>query len=315
MQDLISVIIPAYNVEPYIKKCVMSVVNQTWNNIEILIIDDGSTDNTGVLCDKLSRDYSSIKVIHQDNAGLSVARNVGIENSKGEWIAFLDSDDWVEPDMYETLLVTAKKNDTVLSSCLSRNVNLGEKPYSQNDSGIVEILSYRDMISGLLTGNKMRFEVWNKLWSRKLIGDVRFIPGQVAEDVHFDRLIFEKAKKIAHINKTLHNYLVLRPGNTNSSFKTARLCIFKEFQQWTEILVRNEQDELASIVSAIAINFAVDIFHNAAHSKQDKEVLDDLRDAFNLFYPGYKQCKVSLPIKRKAKIAAFRMSPRSVYLY
>ena len=310
--DLISVIIPAYNVDRYLKKCVESVVHQTWKNIEIIIVDDGSTDNTGELCDELAKTYQNIIVIHQLNGGLSVARNTGLEHSKGEWIAFLDSDDWVEPDMYETLYSIAVKNNICLSSCLSRNVGDELSPNRQGDDSI-HILNYDDIIHGLLTGNIMRFEVWNKLWKRELIDDVRFIPGQVAEDVHFDRILFAKAGKIAHINKVMHNYLISRPGNTNSSFKIARLCIFDEFKQWKQELENNNETVLACSISAIATNFAVDIYGNAVRSNQNQTILNELKSWFDFFFP--LAFKAKLFFKRRVKFFLFWISPLTVKLY
>lgn len=312
MNELISVIVPAYNVEEYIEKSIQSVVNQTYRNIEIIIVDDGSTDNTGILCDELCNRYNNIRVIHQSNRGLSVARNIGFDNSHGDWIAFLDSDDWVEPEMYETLLTIAKRNNTKISSCLSRNIIDGK---SDQVVGIGDerLLTHNDIISGLLSGNIMRFEVWNKLWQRELIKDIRFIPGQVAEDVHFDRIAFEKAREIAHINTVLHNYLISRPGNTNSSFKPARLCIFNEFQVWKEKL-ENERDlKSACIISAIASNFAVDIYGNALKTNQPEEILNELQNYFSYFYDAGRKARMN--IKRRIKLRMFKISPSTVKLY
>lgn len=103
MNDLISIIVPVYNVEKYLNKCIDSIINQTYKNIEIILVDDGSTDNSGKICDEYLLRDSRIKVIHKNNGGLSSARNEGINISSGEYIGFVDSDDWVEPNMYEEM--------------------------------------------------------------------------------------------------------------------------------------------------------------------------------------------------------------------
>ena len=103
MGDKISVIIPVYNVEKYLDKCIMSVINQSYKNLEIIIVDDGSTDNSRVLCDKYAKIDNRIKVFHKKNGGLSDARNFGLKHATGEFIAFLDSDDWVDKDLYKIL--------------------------------------------------------------------------------------------------------------------------------------------------------------------------------------------------------------------
>ena len=105
---MISVIVPVYNVELYLRKCLNSVVNQTYRDLEILIIDDGSTDGSGEICDEYRKD-ERVRVFHTDNRGLSCARNLGLDNATGEWIGFVDSDDWIEPDMYEVLIRRAEE--------------------------------------------------------------------------------------------------------------------------------------------------------------------------------------------------------------
>ena len=121
MKPLISVIVPAYNVEPYIEKCVKSIINQDYPNLEIILVNDGSKDKTGELCDKLKETDDRIQVIHQNNRGLSAARNSGLDLAHGEWIAFLDSDDWIEPEMYSTLIKIAVKEDAEIASCKTRD--------------------------------------------------------------------------------------------------------------------------------------------------------------------------------------------------
>ena len=104
---MISVIVPVYNVEPYLRKCLDSIIGQTYKDLEIIIIDDGSTDCSGKICDEYEERDGRLKVFHTENKGLSAARNLGLDNATGDWIGFVDSDDWIEPDMYEVLLKRA----------------------------------------------------------------------------------------------------------------------------------------------------------------------------------------------------------------
>src|SRR5690554_2626737 len=114
---LLSIIVPVYNMEQYIEKCIMSIFLQTYKNIEIILIDDGSTDNSGNLCDKYSVIDPRVKVIHKENGGLSSARNAGLEVAMGEYIGFVDPDDWIEPTMYETMYSNIKKNKSEICIC------------------------------------------------------------------------------------------------------------------------------------------------------------------------------------------------------
>ena len=109
MHELISIVIPVYNVEKYLKQCLDSIINQTYTNLEIILVDDGSTDNSGTICDYYSKIDKRIRVIHKKNEGQSIARNIGIKVSNGKYIGFLDSDDWVEQDMYRFLIENIEK--------------------------------------------------------------------------------------------------------------------------------------------------------------------------------------------------------------
>ena len=291
MSDLISVVIPAYNVEPYLTKCVQSVINQSYRDLEIIIVDDGSTDRTGIICDELRDIDSRIKVIHQSNQGLSVARNVGIEASSGHWITFLDSDDWIEKDMYNCLHEIAIQQNADIASCKTRNCILGKEPPVVEDSEEIIVLDSDHMIRGLLDQKVVRFEVWNKLWRRALIGETRFKPGQVSEDVYFDRVLFLRANKMVHIEKTFHNYLIQRPGNTLSSFKKARLCVFEEFDALIQDLKIRHYDEAVDIVNCIATAFSVTIYEQASKSKQSKEIKEQLKAYQRKYYTASKGSK------------------------
>ena len=233
MASLISIIVPVYRVEEYLPRCLDSLINQTYKNLEIILVDDGSTDNCPAICDSYALKDNRIKVIHKKNGGLSSARNAGLDIATGEWVAFLDSDDWVEPEMYEILYSLANNYNADISSCKSRNCYPAE--YVQTlENFSVDIIEFDtdSIIKDMLNQTHIRFEVWNKLWRKSLIGDVRFKVGQVAEDVYFDRVLFLRTNKIVHTNQILHNYVVDRPGATNSSFKEARLGIFEEFNEW-----------------------------------------------------------------------------------
>lgn len=309
-KPLISVIIPAYNVAPYIRKSVQSVIEQTYKNLQIILIEDGATDDTGKICDDLAAQDSRIEVIHQKNGGLSAARNAGLNVAKGEWIAFLDSDDWIEPEMYEALLKLALDYDADISSCCSRNVypDTTDKPTPKNE--VVNVLDTKGVIRDLLHQTIVRFEVWNKLWSRELIGDMRFKVGQVAEDVYWDRVLFLKANKFVHTNRVLHNYVIDRPGNTNASFKIARLCIFNEFDLWIENLNKEQMTEEAEIIACIATTFAIAAHCAAIRAKQPSNIIDEVKSHFSHFYEKSKQS----PYRNKTLLNLYKLNPK-LYLY
>ena len=280
-QEMISVIIPVYNVRDYFENCIDSVTKQNYQNLEIIVVDDGSTDGSGELCDVIGKNDSRITVIHQENQGLSVARNTGLNIAHGEWIAFLDSDDWIEPTMYSELIRLAHEHNADLVSCATHCCESEDTVVPVLDGNIVT-LKGDQIIRALISTEVLRFEVWNKLWKKELIESVRFVPKQISEDVHFDRLVFSKADKIVHINKVLHNYRVNRPGNTNSSFKINRLCIFDEFDQWYSELINAGKEEPAAMIATIAAQFAIHIYEDAIVKKQANFVKQELIRHFYL---------------------------------
>ena len=167
---LLSVIIPVYNVREYLKKCLDSVINQTYTNLEIILIDDGSNDGSGDLCDAFLQKDDRIRVVHQSNQGLAVARNVGLDMANGEWIAFVDSDDWLDENMYEILINLANKYDADIASCSVNECVYGSREKIQDiTEDHVSIYTCSEIIKGLLSQENVRFEVWNKVWKRRLI--------------------------------------------------------------------------------------------------------------------------------------------------
>lgn len=301
---LLSVIIPVYNVKPFLKQCVESVIYQNYKNIEVIIVDDGSTDGSAELCDELSQIDSRIVVFHKDNGGLSSARNFGLDESHGEWIAFVDSDDWVDKDIYTTLIRLAVKNSTQIASC-SFYKNINSEDFAVSVSEFERIYELREIVSGLLTQKEIRFEVWNKIWRRDLIGSTRFVEGQVSEDIHWDRILFTESKRIIYTNRPLYHYRIRRPGNTRSSFKIGRLCVFEEFDAWANDLYNLGMEYEANIILSIAMKFAVIIYEEAYRHKQDAVLLNSLNEKFKHYYGLSKKYSSD-----KISIFLFKFSPK-----
>lgn len=175
---MISIIVPVYNVEPYLRKCLDSIINQTYRDLEILIIDDGSTDGSGAICDEYKVD-ERVKVFHTDNRGLSAARNLGLDNAVGDWIGFVDSDDWIEPDMYSSLIKRAEETgaDVVECGCYTDFATTSNKHPS-----LQRTVSDKEAVEALIR-DEIRTQVWNKIWKRHLFAEIRFPEGRSFEDV------------------------------------------------------------------------------------------------------------------------------------
>ena len=204
---LISVIVPVYNVEKYLDYCINSITNQTYNNLEILLIDDGSTDQSSAICDKWAVEDKRIKVIHKENGGLSDARNAGMQMAKGTYIAFIDSDDWIEKYYIEYLYRAIKETGAEISACEIRQVIDGQKPEKLNNVVLSQIkYTTEEALATILKGNGFRAVAWNKLYKADMLAGEKFKVGVLHEDEFFTYRIIGKAKILCFVENPLYNY-------------------------------------------------------------------------------------------------------------
>lgn len=244
MHDLISVIIPVYKVEKYLCRCVDSVLEQTYTNMEIILVDDGSPDNCPVMCDEYARQDSRVKVIHQENAGLSGARNAGIDMAQGQWLAFVDSDDYLAADFLERLYQACVDTGSSLSVCRWEYVR-GET-ISEHGTGETRVYTGREMLANLYVPDGAYFVVaWNKLYRKELFEDIRYPLGRIHEDEATTYRIYDKVKKAAYVDRSLYGYFVT-PVSITRGFNPKRMdwvtavaerLDFFEQKGYTELMV------------------------------------------------------------------------------
>ena len=209
---IISVIVPVYKVEQYLPKCIESIINQTYRNLEIILVDDGSPDGCGEICDTYSHKDERIKVFHTTNGGLSAARNFGITKARGEYIGFVDSDDWIEPTMYEVLLNQIEDKQADIAICgycyeyPKRKVIISTTDdIYEGELNLVRALAYGNISKG----------AWNKLYRRTCFANIEFPEGHVYEDVTvLCKLFSETASSAVSCSKTLYHYRQRRDSIT-----------------------------------------------------------------------------------------------------
>lgn len=206
MNELISIIVPIYNVEEYLERCVNSIINQTYKNIEIILVNDGSTDNSGNICNELGKKDNRIKIIHKQNGGLSDARNAGLKIAQGCYIGFVDSDDYIKEDMFETLYNLNKKYNSEIS-IVSYYEYYNGKLIAARDSKKLEIFNKIDAIKELLIDTKIQSYAWNKLFKKELFENLEFPTNKNFEDIATILLLFEKAEKIVLLEDPKYYYL------------------------------------------------------------------------------------------------------------
>lgn len=216
---LISVIVPVYNVEPYLRRCVDSILRQTYRNLEILLVDDGSTDRSGTICDASAQQDTRVKVIHQKNQGQAAARNHGIDQAKGEYLSFVDSDDFIEERMLETLCRDAAEAGVMLAAAGFRKVSDAVASSAPTEGIGPEIMSGKEAIDSLLLSEEIGDFPWNKLYDRRLFDGVRYPEGYIFEDLGTTYRLVERCPRISFRREALYNYYQRADSTLNQTKK------------------------------------------------------------------------------------------------
>ena len=231
---LVSIIVPIYKVEPYLRRCLDSIVNQTYTNLEIILVDDGSPDCCPQICDEYAARDKRVVVVHKENGGLSDARNAGLDICKGEYISFVDSDDWVDEGYIEKLLSFTQKENADIAIGENNRTEGCSEPSKEN----ITIMAYtpKEALMHLFSQNHIAFTVsWGKLYKKNLFSTLRFPKGKFHEDEFTTYILFSKAKKIIYTSEILY-YYYQRSGSIVSSrhpwdvleFLECRYLFFKE---------------------------------------------------------------------------------------
>ena len=232
---MISVIVPIYKVEEYLPRCVESLLGQTDGDFELILVDDGSPDRCGAICDEYGAKDSRIAVIHKENGGLSDARNAGLEIARGEYIAFVDSDDWVSPRYLELLRQGLETTGSDICECGILRTEGDSCPEPAETEP--EVFNTVAALEQLIRDGKFHQYVWNKLYRREVVGDILFPRGRMNEDDFWTYQVFGRAKRIVKIDAVLYNYFQ-RPGSIMGSRYTLKcldqLDALQERQQYLE---------------------------------------------------------------------------------
>ncbi len=218
MEELISVIVPVYNVEDYLQRCIDSILCQTYKKLEIILVDDGSTDNSGKICDDNAKIDSRILVIHKVNGGLSDARNAGIKNSNGKYISFIDSDDYIREDYIQYLYSNLKENDADVSIGDIQLVFPNSKIENKKEKNSLVVLNKIDLLKNMLYGGAYYISACSKLYKKSLFDDILFPFGKIHEDVWTLYKIYDNCEKIVCGSAKIYNYIIRDNSITNSSF-------------------------------------------------------------------------------------------------
>lgn len=242
MKDLISVIIPVYNAEKVLTKCINSILVQEYRNFEIILVNDGSQDSSGKICAEYSKRYNTISVIHQENSGPSRSRNIGLEAAKGKYVAFIDSDDYVHP-MYLGFLKSQMDYSNVQISCCSYTKNSFKLYKGQLDDTIISEIIGDNEAFGLLLDNQEFCAPWAKLYKIEVLRNLRFQESILYEDMFFTPQVFKIAKKIAFSHVNLYYYNQEGTSIIRSPWNESKLNQFKNaLNFWVSFSIKHYPD-------------------------------------------------------------------------
>lgn len=213
-ETVISVIVAAYNIETYIERGIRSICSQTFPSLEIIVVDDGSTDDTGKICDALAKEDDRVQVVHQENGGLARARNVGIAHAKGNYIGFVDGDDWIEADMYEKLLGAIIDQQADVAVCRYRQISRTKTLDGSVDRAV--LFEGQEALACYVEERKeyvIQNAAWNKLYKREILEGVAFPDGKWYEDIVFTTAVLAHARRCIYLDTALYNYIIDREGS------------------------------------------------------------------------------------------------------
>ena len=304
---MISVIVPVYKVEPYLNQCVESILAQTYTDLEILLVDDGSPDRCRQICDEYEKQDYRVKVIHTENHGLAATRNVGLQYATGEYIGFIDSDDWIKPEMYEMLLRRLHEAEYDIIVCgydiISDKKSAEWKP--------AEIAYDHDEALISLIDEKINNAVWNKLYSKELlqrsiVDGVLFPEGNNYEDVAVMHRIVDNAKSVAMISEVLYHYRI-RAGSITKintaknliDYTDSKLIRYDFFKNEYPALYEEKKEELL-LLAVYGISkvwrwwYGCKPMEKQEYSERIKELLEFTKDNIPMF--GYCSWPVYLRI-------------------
>lgn len=310
---LISVIVPVYRVEEYLERCVKSILFQTYKNLEVILVDDGSPDQCPAICDACAEKDARVKVIHQENKGLSGARNAGIDAAFGEYLAFVDSDDYVSPHFIEELYQLLKDTGCAIGQCRFSYVK-GEGLVEEGDSAfcIYRGESLMEQLYGPEEKATCFVVAWNKLYRAELFKEtgIRYPEGRIHEDEATTYRLFHEAKKLAFLDRALYGYYTENGGSITSVFSAKRLQWLTAHEERIAFFKKNGYEKLLPAAYRKLCDACITFYFRCTEQVKDAEELKkELRKRLETYRANGAAWIAALPLKTRMGYELFSMSP------
>lgn len=294
MNKLISIIVPVYNADKFLSKCLDSILTQTYNNIEIILVNDGSSDKSGEICDEYAEKDSRIKVIHKENGGQSTARNCALDICKGDYIGFVDADDWISSDMFETLCKNLEQADADISICQCKKVNKREDVPLKNSTEFI-LLDRQKTLEYFYKQRVFECHMWNKLYRRNLFDNIRFPEGKIYEDEDAMYKLLWGISTAVYTDKECYYYYEHELSTVHKKFNDAQLNKLNVYQN-AIIFFEKNMPEIVPYVKYRWLDGYIALVRDAARSNTVSEKLLKEYSRAKEYSKGYLFPKYIKPI-------------------
>ncbi len=310
---MISVIFPIYNVEQQLRRGIDSILQQTYKNFELILVNDGSTDSSLSICREYEKIDSRVKVIDQANQGVSVARNTGIDNACGEWIAFVDPDDYVHPSYLERLYEVVIQTGSDISVCNYRIVHEERDAFNQIEKTVPQIYSGYESLNNFFGSQYTRNVCpWGKLVKKELHKGLKYPIGRVQEDAHITYRLFERANKVAYIDEFLYHYYQRKNSIMNHPAKEKFLARRDDAIHAQQEMINFFYNVSYELYYKKSLSLLTYTYANACYQLYqiygDKDTFNIYYNRFKLHYKKYKNIMVAA-YKERVKYACYNISP------
>lgn len=298
----ISVIVPVYKVEKFIDRCVESIVNQTLKDIEIILVDDGSPDQSGMMCDGWAEKDERVVVIHKKNGGLSDARNYGLDVATGDYVTFIDSDDWIDLDMLEVLLDAARKYQADIAECSWRYIYSNRIEEETDNTGEYVVGDNIFALRGEIEWKYFKPIACNKIYDKHIFEDIRFPVGKLHEDEFTTHLAFYKARRLVYIDTSKYNYDRTREESITAVFREKNLDVIEALQSRLDFFYEKGLVELQPQMENLYFHILLDRLYKCyvygIRTERVKKIIHDTNEKYflNMGLPLSPQWKYELSI-------------------
>lgn len=313
-ENLISIIVPAYNIAEYLPRCLDSILNQTYKNLEVIVISDGSTDNTNQIITEYSNKDKRIVPVFKENTGVSDTRNKGLDIAKGDYIGFADGDDYIEPEMYETLLNNLLENDADISHCGYQMVFPSRVDYYYN-TGKKIIQDNKKGIRDLIVGDYIEPGLWNKLFKKEVVKNLRMpVNIKINEDVLFNFYAFCNSNKSVYEDKPFYHYIVRKNSAATSKVNDNKLFDpVKVKKEIFKFCSDNYDKDMQSLSYGAYLSTIINL-----HRSINNNRLKDKKSQAKKYKQDIKKINISFNLSKRTKLERFLflyLQPIHMFIY